>query len=129
MTVGLKASVAQAILDALLNATAYTGPATLFAQLHIADPGAAGTANIAANSTRQAIGFGAAASGSISNDVAPTWTSVPASEDYSHISVWDASTAGNFLFSAVITANPVTAGDNFSIAVGAAVINLTTVAA
>jgi hypothetical protein len=64
------------------------------------------------------VSFGPASGGAISNDVAIEWTSVPASETYSHFSLWTAATGGNFLFSGTITANPVTTGDTFTIAIG-----------
>jgi len=128
MSVGLASAIAADLLDALFNATAYTGPAAIYAQLHIGDPGAAGTSNPASNTTRQAVTLGAASGGAISNDSAPSWTSVPAAEDYTHVSLWDASTAGNFLFSGTITANSVAIGDTFTVAVGDMDITLTVAA-
>lgn len=130
MTVGLNASVANSLLNALFRATNYTAPTAVWVKLHIGDPGAAGTSNAAANTTRVQGTFGTTASGgAIANTAALDWTNVPNSEDYSHASVWDASTAGNFLWSGVITANAVTAGDNFQIAIGALTANLTPIAA
>ena len=51
-------------------------------------------------------------------DAAVTWTAVAASEDYSHYSAWDAVSAGNFLWSGLITASAVVAGDTFTLAPG-----------
>ena len=119
MAVGLNATVANAILNALCRATAYTGPAALWVKLHVGDPGAAGTANPAGHTTRVQATFGSAASGgAISNTSVLTYTSVTAAEDYTHFSVWDASTAGAFQFSGTVTANPVQIGDTFTFAVG-----------
>lgn len=129
MTVGLKASISDLLLDALLNSVAYDGPAQLFIQLHIGDPGAAGTANVAVETDRDEVTFSASSGGAITNDNAPQWDVVAAAEDYTHISVWDASTAGNFLFSATLTANAVGAGDTFIIAAGDLDITLGAVAA
>jgi len=130
MTVGLNASVANSLLNALFRATNYTAPTAVWVKLHIGDPGAAGTSNPAANTTRVQGTFGTTASGgAIANTAALDWTNVPNSEDYSHASVWDANAAGNFLWSGVITANAVTAGDNFQIAIGALTANLTPIAA
>jgi hypothetical protein len=97
---------------------AVTAPAP-YAKLHLGDPGEDGTANAASNTTRQSVSFGAAASGAITNDAAVTWTSVSATETYSHVSIWDASTGGNCLGSGALSSSvAVTSGDNFSIPVG-----------
>lgn len=118
MAVGLAPATANAFLNALGNATDYTAPADRFIKLHIGDPGAAGTANAAGNTTRKTISFGAAAGGAMSNDVAVTWTSVSTTEDYTHASFWDDVSAGAFLFSGTITANAVTAADDFTLPIG-----------
>lgn len=118
MPVGLAPAVANALLDALGNATNYTAPTAFWLRLHIGDPGAAGTANGAAHTTRQQVSFGAAASGLMSNDAAVEWTNVSAAEDYTHWSAWTASTAGSFIMSGTITANAVLVGDTFRIPVG-----------
>lgn len=56
------------MLDAWAGRTTYTANAAVYAKLHIGSPGAAGTTNAAAETTRQAVTFGsAAASGAISN--------------------------------------------------------------
>jgi len=108
------------MLDAWAGRTAYTANAAVYVKLHIGDPGAAGTANAAANTTRQQAVFGsAAASGAISNTAAIEWTSVPNTETYTHISCWTASTAGTFLGSDDLSSSAaVTAGDTFRIPVG-----------
>jgi hypothetical protein len=99
-------------------------------KLHTADPGASGTTAAASNTTRQEGTFSAAANGSITTSAACTWTSVSATETYSHVSFWDASTAGNFLGSdALETARGVTAGDTFEIPAGDLDISLTPIAA
>jgi hypothetical protein len=128
MAVGLSATVANGLLNALANQTNYTAPTVIAIQLHTADPGAAGTNAVAqggaAGTTRKAIttSFPSAASGSVTNDVDIAWSSaeVDATEDYSHYSVWDTATAnsGNFLWSGVITANAVVTGDQFKILAG-----------
>lgn len=121
MAVGLSSSIANYLLDALCNGTNYTAlTQPVYIKLHTGDPGAAGTANAAGNTTRKSVSFGAAASGVCSNDAAISWTSgeVTTTEDYTHYSIWSASTAGTFYFSGTITANAVTAGDTFTIAIG-----------
>lgn len=130
MAVGLKASVANSLLDALGNAANYTAPTANWVKLHTGDPGAAGTSNAATETTRKQASFGAAAAGVITSDADVTWTNVAASETYSHISVWDASTAGNFLWSDDLAASKaVTAGDTFTIASGSMTVTITVLAA
>lgn len=98
------------------NGTSFTAPAAVYVKLHIGDPGLAGTANAAGNTTRQAITFGAASSGFITLSNTPTWTNVSTTETYSHVSLWDDVSAGNNLASAALAASKaVTAGDTFEI--------------
>lgn len=119
MATGLAAAVANSILDALCRNVAWTQPSAVWVKLHVGDPGAAGTSNAATETTRKQGTFGTGASGgAISNTAALTWTNVAGTEDFTHFSAWDASSAGNFLFSGTITANAVTAGDDFTIPVG-----------
>jgi hypothetical protein len=116
-------SIAEAERNKMLNAwagrAAYSASAGVFVKLHTGDPGAAGTANPAANTTRQQATFGSdAATGAISNTAAVEWATVPNTETYTHVSMWTASTAGNFLGSDDITPAAVTAGDGFRIPIG-----------
>lgn len=124
MALGHKASVANSALDAIYRNTSYTGPATLFVQLHVGAPGAAGTSNVAGNTTRKAITFGAASGGVSTSTSDENWTNVSTTETYTHFSIWDASSAGNFIGSGTLTANPVTAGDTFDLAIGAVTVAL-----
>jgi hypothetical protein len=50
---------------------------------------------------------------------------VSTSEDFTHWSAWSAETDGTFGFSGTLTANAVTAGDNFEIAIGDLDVTLT----
>lgn len=120
MALGLAAATANALLDALFNQANYTAPTAIWIQLHTADPGAAGTTAVATNNTRKDVTavFSAAAAGAVTSDTAVTWTNVPASEDYTHWSLWSASTAGTFYLSGTMTANAVTTGDDFTLAAG-----------
>ncbi len=119
MATGFAPGTANNILNLLVRGAAWTPPAGAYVKLHVGDPGAAGTANPATNTTRQRATFGSAASGGlISNTVALTWTNVSGTEDYTHYSVWDSATVGTFLFSGTVTANAVTTGDNFTIPIG-----------
>lgn len=89
-------------------------PAGLFIKLHIGDPGADGTANPAANTERKAVTFLAIASpafsGTASGDADALtaanveWDALPATETYSHISVWDDATLGNSWYKGAMVA-------------------------
>lgn len=123
MATGLSATIANDFLEWIFNASATsTAPTNIWIQLHTGDPGAAGTSNVAGNATRKDLtaAMGTAASGAISNTSDITWTTgeVDTSEDYTHWSLWTASTAGTFLISGLVTANAVTAGDEFTIPTG-----------
>lgn len=130
MAVGINATVANAILNALCRNVAWSQPAAFWVKLHLGDPGAAGATSPAANTTRQQATFSAAASGSITTSADIVWTSVPNAETYSHVSFWDASSAGNFLGSAVLTtARTVAIGDTFTISTGQLTVPITIIAA
>lgn len=129
MATGLSSAVANAILNALDDAGTWTPPSEVWIKLHTGDPGAAGTSNAASNTTRQSAVFGSAAAGSATTTNTITWTSVSATESYSHISAWDASTSGNLIWTDGLEATRgMTAGDNFTIASGDIDISLGAVA-
>jgi len=91
MAVGIASGQANAILNAYARNVAYVQPAAFWVKLHLADPGAAGTTSPAANTTRQAATFSAAAAGAVTSSADINWTNVPNTETYSHVSFWDAS--------------------------------------
>lgn len=106
MTVGLSAvNTANAWLNGV-RGTSYSVAAT-YVKLHTADPGSAGATSAAAGSTTRVVAtFSAAAAGAIAlSGTAPAWTNGGTSETLTHISVWDASSAGNFLWSAALTSS------------------------
>lgn len=108
-----------ALLDHLLSNTALTSPATVYAKAHIGDPGEDGTGNPATVTTRIAMSFAAAAAGSISNNAQTLWDPYSASETITHISIWDAATAGNCLaYGALTSGITVNNGDPFSLESG-----------
>ena len=92
----------------------FTAPATQAAKLHTGDPGSAGANNAAVgDATRKTIGYGAAASGSMTlSTTAPVWTNGGTSETLTDISVWDATSAGNFQYSAQLSASQAWASGN-----------------
>lgn len=91
------------------------GVAYPYVQRHTGPPGAAGTSNVAADATRKQVTWTSPSGGAMANSGAIQWTNVSASEDYSYISHWSASSGGNFGGSGTITANAVTSGDTFTI--------------
>jgi len=117
MAHGLSAYLCNSWLDALANNTSYA-VAQVYIKLHTGDPGAAGTANAATETTRKAASFGAASAGAITSDADISWTNIAGSQDATHFTAWDNISAGNFLFSGNITANPYTAGDTYTISSG-----------
>jgi hypothetical protein len=121
-------NVADAWLDAFARNVSYAN-AAIWVQLHIGDPGAAGTANPAANTARRQATFGTpAAGGVISNTALLEWLTVPNGETYTHISLWTATSGGTFLGNDQLSAPAaVTAGDTFRIPVGDLDLVLTTV--
>jgi hypothetical protein len=113
VTVGVSTvNLANAWLN-VLRGTTFTG-VSVFVKLHTGDPGAAGaTAAAVGSTTRPAISWTAAASGALTmTGTAPSWTNGGTSETLSHISFWDASTAGNFLGSAALGSTQAWASGN-----------------
>ena len=122
MAVGMSEYLADSFLNAAFNATSFS-VTTVYVKLHTGDPGAAGSANAATETTRKSVSFGAPgapAAGvvTISNDAQVQWTSISGSQDATHYSLWDDLTAGNFLGSGTITASAYTAGDTLTFAPG-----------
>lgn len=122
MTAGLSAAnTANAWLNVLrgTSAATFTAVTTLFVQLHTGDPGASGTANVSSVTTRPALNFGAASAGSQSAIATlPSWASWAGTngEVVTHISVWGASSAGTFYYSAALTASKtVNTGDTLNL--------------
>jgi len=104
------------ILDHLTGRAAWTAPSTVYIKLHTGDPGEDATSNAATETTRKAASWSAASSGSIATSATIEWTNVSTTETYSHWSAWDASTAGNALWSGALSSSAsVTAGDTFQI--------------
>jgi len=104
MTVGLATTTLANNWLNMLRAVAFTAPAATYIKLHTADPGAAATANASAVTTRQSATFSAASTGAIALSNSPSF-SMTTTETITHISVWDASTAGNLLWTAALTAS------------------------
>ena len=124
MATGMSAYLANSLLNALGNNTAYA-VTNVYVKLHVGDPGAAGTSNAATETTRKAVSFAGASNGSIASDADVTWTNISGSQDATFFTAWDSIDAGSFLFSGTITGNPYTAGDTYTISSGSFVTSLT----
>jgi hypothetical protein len=104
------------ILEHTTGKTAWTMPTTVYVKLHTADAGEDGTTAAATNATRTSAAWATAATGAIATSATITWTNVSTTETYSHWSLWDASTAGNCLWTGALSSSAaVTAGDTFQI--------------
>ncbi len=126
MTTGFATAHAHGILN-LYRGTTYTAPSNVYVKIHTGDPGSAGTSNASAETTRKQVTFAAPSAGSTTAS-AVSWTSWAAgSETISHVSLWDASTAGNFLQSGALSASKsITNGDTLNVTLTA---SLTPIAA
>jgi hypothetical protein len=112
MAVGLASATANSLLNTL-RGTAYSVTA-VYVKLHIGDPGAAGTANPSAVTTRNQLTWSAPAGGSMALSALAAF-SMTATETITHISIWDASTAGNFITSGALAASKaVNSGDTLT---------------
>ena len=104
------------ILDHTTGRSAWTIPTAVYVKLHLSDPGEAATSGAAVEATRKVASWAVAASGAIATSATVEWTNVSTTETYTHWSLWDASTAGNALWTgALSTSASVTAGDTFQI--------------
>jgi hypothetical protein len=83
------------ILDHETGTTSWTIPGGSFVKLHIGDPGINCTANPATETTRKSITWAAASSGTHATNAQAQWTVYPANETITHVSMWDAVSAGN----------------------------------
>ena len=108
---GLSDSGRNAYLDGFTDAA-------VFASLHTADPGTAGTAEVSGGSyTRESITWGAASAGTVSSNAQIVFD-VPAST-ITFLGFWSASTAGTFYGSrALDTSQTYTTTGTYTIASG-----------
>lgn len=119
MTVGLAVATANGMLNAQrAGGTTDTVVAGTFVKLHTADPGVAGTTAAAVGSaTRVTVAQAASTVALLAmTGTAPLWTNAATTETITHISVWDAITAGNFMYSVLLgTPQPWVAGNTFTL--------------
>lgn len=112
--------LATEIADHILGTTSYTMPAS-FTSLHSNHPGETGVNELAGGGyARQATAFVAAVTGAADNSALEVFTNLQgAPNEIGFIGVWDASTAGNFLWFTALGGTPFTftatnAGDVFT---------------
>jgi hypothetical protein len=117
------------LLDHSLATAAYTAPAGVYVGLHTGSPldDNSGANEVVGNGyVRKAAAFAAAAAGSASTNATITFDAATGNwGTVSHISIWDASSAGNLLFhGAVTTSKTIELGDTFQISAGNLTISL-----
>ena len=101
-----------------LSGSAQTAPAANYVELHTASPGVAGTTAVSTTTTRVAATSSAAAAGVLTMSNSPAWTNWAGTngEVVTDIAVFDAITAGNFLYSVALTASKtVNTGDTLTL--------------
>jgi hypothetical protein len=92
------------LADHVLKGTAYTAPSKVYIALHTADPTVVGNVAEVTTATypgyaRQQVTTGATSNGSGTNSADLTWNvNAPAGITFTHVTIWDAVTAGNPLF-------------------------------
>ena len=113
-----------ALLNATLNGTTYTAPATVYVSLWTSDPTDAGSGTEVSGGSyaRTAVSFATASgtSGNVLNDADVTFPTATASwGTVGWIGINDAATAGNLLYhTALDTAKTIDSGDIFKITTG-----------
>lgn len=115
-----------ALINAVLRATAFTSPATIYLALYTADPTDAKTgAEVTGGSyARQSIAFNAPTNGASTNSAQVSFASMPA-VTVTHVGLLDAATAGNLLFhGALASSKIVAAGNTFLVAAGDITVTL-----
>jgi len=110
------------LLDHLLGTGAYTMPTTVYVGLSTGsfNDDNSGTELTGNNYSRQSVSFGAASSGTASNDAAVEFSAATGSwGTVSHFGLFDASSGGNLLIHGALTASKVIeSGDILKLAVG-----------
>ena len=117
------------LLDHALATTPFTAPAAVYVGLHTGSPldDNSGANEISGGSyVRKAAVFADAVAGSAATNVTITFDAATANwGTITHISLYDASTAGNLLFhGAVTTSKTIETGDTFQISSGNLTISL-----
>jgi len=119
------------LLDHSLGTAAFTAPTDVYVGLHTGSPGDddTGANEISTSGTgyvRKVAAFAAASAGSAATNATITFDAATSSwGTITHISLYDASAAGNLLFhGAVTTSKTIETGDTFQISSGNLTISL-----
>lgn len=119
---GFSLIIANAMLDGQI-------PVSSFAMVHSANPGAAGTTAAVWGGLRKPITFpalGAGGSGIKTSSNGQVWSAgeVTGATTPAFLSIWSAVTAGNFIVSGALIANPQASGVAFTLSAGNVTIQL-----
>ena len=111
------------LLDHVFANNAYTSPTTVYVSLHTADPTEAGTGTEVSTSgtayVRQAGSFTVSGNTATTSAAIEYPTATASYGTVTHIGIWDASSAGNMLAYAALTASKtIASGDVFRIPAG-----------
>ena len=113
------------VLDWLLSNASVTRPTAWYVSLHTADPGLTGasevTTGVDSDYVRKSVTFAAASALQKASNVAATWTANAGATTYvvTHVGIWDAATAGNFLaYGAPGVPETVVASGTFNLSIG-----------
>ena len=112
---GLSNYLENKLLDHALRNTSYTPATTVYLTLFVGSPTDAGSGGAEVSVTRQAVTFGAASSGAVSNSSSVSFTSMPA-VTVTHVAVYDHLSSGNLLIHGALSSTVTAAsGDTFTI--------------
>lgn len=114
------------LIDHSLGTTTFSKPTTIYAALYTVAPSdsSAGTEVTGGSYGRQTITFGAASSGSASNDANVDFNGMPTCTVVA-VGILDNSTSGNLLYwGTLASSRSVTSGDSIRIASGALTVSL-----
>ncbi len=117
-----------AVINAVLRATSYTSPTTVYVGLFTTDPTDAGSGTEVSGGSyaRTAVTFSAPSNGVTSNSADVEFPQATASwGSVTHIGIYDAASSGNLLFHTVLdTTKTIDSGDIFKIASGNLTVTL-----
>lgn len=124
----LSSFLRSSLIKHVLKEAAYSQPTNVFASLHTADPGTSGASEVTGGSyARQNVNtsWAAESGGSKATNANVDFTSMPATT-VTHIGLWDASSAGNFLWGGELSASKTTnSGDTLRLTSGQVTASLT----
>ncbi len=104
MAVGLSTTNLANLMLSLVDTASVTGYASTYVQLHTGDPGSAGTTAVSAETDRKAVTWAAESGGSKAMTGTLEWAAWDqGTETISHISLFSASSGGDFIWSGALT--------------------------